>query len=114
MTCRQHLLSEPVPGAIRVSPNCAKRFLDAQSRRSAKIVGQVKQLRPVGIRGAGLHQSFRMQASRSDCEQFGADVDEPAEQQLLALELWAMTKHGVEQRSRQSPARPRDVTEMLN
>src|SRR5437879_2636404 len=107
---RQHLLSEAVARAIRVSSNRAKLLLDAQARSLAKVIHQVEQAGIVGVRRVGFYEPFGAQASGGDGEQLRADVHEPAKQELLAFELWAVTQHGVEQRASKPAARfPREA-----
>src|SRR5580658_9025013 len=105
----QHLLREAVAGLIRVVPDAAKFFLDAQAGGAAKIIRQLEQFLFVRAVCFGLQESFGAQTGRGDGEQFGADLHEAAEEQLLSLQFRAVAEHGVEERPRQSPAGSRGI-----
>src|SRR5690606_2018574 len=78
---------------VGVGPQAAEEFLDPDAGLAAEGVRELVRLAAVLAPAA---QQFGADAGGAHGEQFGADVDDPAEEALLGLHLPLPAGHGVE------------------
>ena len=112
MLLSQDLLREVVARAIRVSSNGAEVRFDPELRAPAKIIGEFDDIRIAVLWVSGLAEALSAETSRGNGEDFSADIDKAAQQDLLALKFWTVTKHRVEKRSRKLAAHSRGEPQM--
>ena len=105
----QHLLRQPIALAVRIMTEPVEVPFDAQAGGSTEIINQRQQFICVPAPG---DQGIGSGAGRRDGEQLRTDVNEPAEQYLLAFELRAIRQHGVKKPSRQPATGARRVSQM--
>ncbi len=108
----QELLGQTVAGAVRVFTERTELFLDAQTRCPAEVIDEGRETGMLGIGRVVFQQRARTQARGRDRENFRSNIDEAAQEKLLALELRSVPEHGMEQRTSQSAAGSGGVTQM--
>src|SRR6266480_4444176 len=94
----QHRLRQPIALAVRVMTEGMEVSFDAKAGGSTEIIYQREQFTRVP---PARDQGIGPGAGSGDGEYLRADVNEAAEQHLLAFELRAINQHGVEKLSRQ-------------
>src|SRR5690242_1064686 len=106
----QDALGELVACGVVVAVEGAEFFLDAQARAAAEVIygGQ-----HVGVLiGGAFEQPLGTEATGGDREDFGADLDETAEQKLLPFEFRTVADHRMKEGAAELAAHAGGETEM--
>src|SRR5258708_499392 len=103
----QDVLRQTVARAICILTYTTEVCFDPELCARAKIIGELEHICLAGLWVSGLLEAISAEAGCGDGEDFSADINEAAQQDLLALKLRPVTKHGVEKSPRKLAAHSR-------